>query len=258
MMRLLATLICCLVGFGVSLGFLLFSGQIPQSYVDRAIDHLPAELVSWNGAGFGEASGSVSEVNWPPRVGETYPDLTLTDQYGEKVRLRDFAGKVILIELAAVPCHGCQAFAGGNEHGGFAGFTAQPGLESIHQYATTYGNVDLGKDPDVVFVQLLLYGKKMRTPTAEEVGGWASHFHMNESPNRSGRPNQFVLRGTPELLTGNVHDRIPGFQLIGRDFVLRSESSGAHPETDLYQQLLPELGRLSRDGRGSGHGSRVE
>lgn len=245
MMRLLATLVCCLVGFGVSLGFLFLSGQIPQSYVDRAIDHLPAELVAWDGAGFGELSvpAAVSQVNWPPRVGETYPDLTLTDQYGEQVRLRDFAGKLILVELVAVPCQGCQAFAGGNAHGGFAGFTAQPGLESIHQYANTYGDVDLGKDPEVVFVQLLLYGREMRTPTAEEVGGWASHFHMN------GRPNQIVLRGTPALLTGNVHSRIPGFQLIGHDFILRSESSGAHPETDLYQQLLPELGRLSRAGR---------
>ena len=172
MMRLLATLFCCLVGFGMTLVFLFFSGQIPQSYLDRAIDHLPAELVSWDGTGFGAGVGdvSISEVNWPPRVGETYPDLTLTDQFGEAVRLRDFAGKVILVELAAVPCQGCQAFAGANEHGGFGGFRPQSGLESIHRYAKTYGDVDLRGDPDVVFVQLLLYGRKMQSPTAEEVG----------------------------------------------------------------------------------------
>ena len=35
---------------------------------------------------------------WPPRVGETYPDVELRDHTGEIVKLSSFRGKVLLIE----------------------------------------------------------------------------------------------------------------------------------------------------------------
>lgn len=44
---------------------------------------------------------------WPPVVGERYPDLAREDSHGQVVRLSDHAGKVILVELAAIPCKGC-------------------------------------------------------------------------------------------------------------------------------------------------------
>ena len=238
MMRLLTATFCCLLGFGITIGYLGYSGQIPASYLDQAVERLPPELVSWTGRRSVDqaAAGNV----WPPRVGEPYPDLTLTNQFGEPVRLRDLQGKVILVELAAVPCKGCQAFAGGNEWGAFAGVGVQSGLGSIHEYAQRFGGVDLANDPEVVFVQLLLYGRKMTSPGPEEVGGWAAHFRMNNNP------NLIVLRGTPELIRQDAFKQIPGFQLIDRDFVLRQESSAAHPETDLYRDLLPALGELAR------------
>jgi hypothetical protein len=74
---------------------------------------------------------------YEPVKGERYPDLILRDQNGDAVRLSDFAGKVILLELAAVPCKGCQAFAGGQERGGFAGVPVQRGLDSRISYSST-------------------------------------------------------------------------------------------------------------------------
>jgi hypothetical protein len=237
MMRFLAATFCCVSGFGITLGLLAYNGQIPESYIERALGQVPAEWVAWTGY---QPTALLESGQWPPQLGEPYPDVTLTDQYGEQVQLRDFAGKVILVELAAIPCKGCQAFAGGNELGDFGGFGVQRGLESIHRYAKRFAGVDLGQDPEVVFVQLLLYGRRMSSPTPEEVGGWASHFRMN------GKPNLVVLRGTPEMLGEETYRRIPGFHLIDRDFVLRYESSGHNPKHDLYGQLLPALGKLAR------------
>tara|TARA_R110002049_G_scaffold2750_4_gene21982 strand:- start:159880 stop:160707 length:828 start_codon:yes stop_codon:yes gene_type:complete len=178
--------------------------------------------------------------NWPPSVGAFYPDLVLKDQNGERFQLSDLAGKVILLELAAIPCKGCQAYAGGNERGGFGGVAVQKGLGSIHQYAKQYARVDLETDPNVVFVQLLLYGKSMRNPTANEVSGWARHFGMNRSK------NQIVLQGDRSMVTRESSNLIPGFHLIDRNFVLRFDASGHHPHDDLYRDLLPALGKLAR------------
>jgi len=35
------------------------------------------------------------DVKWPPKVGEPYPDLKLTDQTGKEIRLSSLKGKVI-------------------------------------------------------------------------------------------------------------------------------------------------------------------
>lgn len=37
-------------------------------------------------------------IDWPPVVGEAYPDLALRGLDGETVRLSDFRGRVLLIE----------------------------------------------------------------------------------------------------------------------------------------------------------------
>ena len=36
--------------------------------------------------------------DWPPQVGEHYPDLRLFNSAGETIQLSDFKGKVIVIE----------------------------------------------------------------------------------------------------------------------------------------------------------------
>lgn len=180
------------------------------------------------------------EGNWPPRVGSYYSDLNLTDQNGEPFRLSSLQGKVILLELVAIPCKGCQSFAGANDRGGYGGVAVQPGLDSIHKYAKRFGGVDLSRSNNVAFVQLLLYGESMRHPTQEEVTGWAGHFGMNRSR------NHIVLRGDESMVNRTSYAMIPGFHLIDRNFVLRYDSSGHRPKHDLYHELLPALGHMTR------------
>jgi len=182
-------------------------------------------------------STPAENVQWPPGMGERYPDLLLNDQNGHPVRLSDFAGRVMLIELAAVPCKGCQAFSGGHQFGGFGGFDVQPDLESIHEYAERIAGVRLDSN-DVVFVQILLYGSSMKNPTPDEVSEWARHFQLRTTH------NQLVLQGAASLLGPETMQMIPGFHLVDDDFVLRSSSCGHSPQDNLYSDLLPTLREL--------------
>ena len=52
--------------------------------------------------------------DWPPAVGQFYPNLVLKDQTGQVTALSDFRGKVILVEVVGLTCRACHAFAGGN------------------------------------------------------------------------------------------------------------------------------------------------
>ena len=175
---------------------------------------------------------------WPPAKHERYPDLKLKDQNGDVVQLSDFEGKVILLELAAVPCGGCQAFAGGNERGIFAGGKVQKGLHSIHHYARQYAGVELSNNDDVVLVQLMLYGNSLKSPTQAEVTGWANHFGMDRNS------GEIVLKGEASLLSESRFDMVPGFHLIDRDFVLAYDSTGDSPIDNLFSDLLPAMGQM--------------
>lgn len=220
----------------IALAVMKATGHSPMPLVDRAVNSLPINLTS--GIGLRPAEPVVIG-DWPPVSGQTFPDLVLADQSGETVHLSDFEGKVILVEYAAIPCMGCQAFAGGKQHGPFGDFSVQSGLDSIENYAQKYAGVKLGSN-DVVFVQVLLYGKSLSAPTQSEVTGWAEHFGMDRDENK------IVLRGDPSMLTRETYEMIPGFHLIDRDFVLRSDSCGHQPNDDLYSDLLPMLRTLAR------------
>lgn len=71
------------------------------------------------------------------------------------------------------------------------------------------------------------------------VTGWAKHFQMER------QDHKIVLRGDPSMLGQETHEMIPGFHLIDRDFILRSDSCGHHPTDNLYTDLLPLLRRLA-------------
>ncbi|MEL6104562.1 MAG: hypothetical protein AAFU85_00940 [Planctomycetota bacterium] len=213
------------------------AGYRTEPILRRSIEALPASFTSTIGF---SASDSGMVGHWPPIKGQPFPEVVLHDQNGEPTRLRDFAGKLILVEYAAIPCEGCQAFAGGQTHGGFAGFPVQSGLQSIEHYAAQFGGVELGNE-DIVFVQVILYGKSVSAPTQEEVTAWAEHFQMDRAS------HQLVLRATPGMLGREAFDLIPGFQLIDRDFIVRSDSCGHQPADNLYSDLLPLLGRLARE-----------
>ena len=93
MMRLLTATFCCLLGFGIAIGYLCYSGQIPASYLDQAVERLPPELVSWTGRRSGDQA--IARDVWPPQVGELYPDLTLTNQFGEPVSISTSMGSIM-------------------------------------------------------------------------------------------------------------------------------------------------------------------
>lgn len=209
------------------------------------------DLSLWtNEPGETKSSGNEAVEFWPPIDGQRYPDLVLEDSNGKTVRLSDHAGKIIFIELAAVPCKGCQAFAGGNKYGGFAGVGVQSGLDSIHEYTQRIASINLRSNSEVLFVQLLLYGKSMGRPTQEETRGWSEHFRMK------GSHSQMVLRGDSSMVSQISYSMIPGFHLIDRDFVLRSNSCGHNPNENLYTELLPKLRKLSREPKRATPGER--
>ena len=171
-------LVALAFGIAASIGVSSYLGT-KQNAEDVVVD----ELLTSVGRSTLTASGTAQKTDevtslpnrpvefWPPIDGQRYPDLVLEDSHGRVVRLSDHAGKLILVELAAVPCKGCQAFAGGNQYGGFAGVGVQSGLDSIHNYAQNIASINLKSSDDVLLVQLLLYGKGMGAPTREETRG---------------------------------------------------------------------------------------
>jgi len=180
---------------------------------------------------------------WPPVVGQFYPNLVLKDQTGQVSAISDFKGKVILLEVVGLTCKACHAFAGGNEPGRsrFRGIQPQPGLDSIERYATGYAKLSL-EHPDIVFVQLVLYGMDGRSaPTEDDVRDWATHFGMDR------RKNQVVLIGDQRFISPETRRLIPGFHLIDQNGILRAMSSNDPKHDRLHSSLLPTLASLVND-----------
>ncbi len=177
-------------------------------------------------------------TQWPPVLGEPYPDLRLMDYTGKELRLSDFKGKVIVVEPIGTTCPACNAFSGAADVGGFEGVTPQSGLPSIESLFPQYaGGIGLN-DSRIEFVQILFYNRDMKAPSLEETRQWAKHFGADR------RANWHVLAARPEMLGPASYDMIPGFQLIDKQFILRSDSTGHSPHDDLYQTLLPMVPKL--------------
>jgi hypothetical protein len=170
-------------------------------------------------------------------LNEPYPDLELVDQTGARVKLSSFRGRVILVEPIGMTCPACQAFAGAHRVGGFAGVAPQRDLPSIEELLPRYAGVPLA-DERIVYVQLLLYSMSMQAPSPDDVKNWARHFGMDRARDR------VVMAGSAALIGDASYAMIPGFQLIDRRFILRSDSTGHRPRHDLYRQLLPMVPQL--------------
>jgi len=139
--------------------------------------------------------------DWPPKLGSAYPDVELRDSNGR---------------------------------GGLGGEPGQNGLESIESYVERYAPGASLNDPDLVFIHMLLYNHKLRAPTEEDARRWAEHFGVS-------RPDHLVLYGDERFINPASYKMIPGFQLIDRDFILRSDSTGHTPTHNLWKDLLPML-----------------
>lgn len=185
------------------------------------------------------------EFVWPPVPGQPYPDLKLQDEEGRPVSLSQFKGKIILLEPTAMTCPACQAFSGGNRPGigGFAGGAPQSDLVDIEEGVDRYAGGASLHDPNVVFVQLMLYNLNNQAPSAEEVRKWRDHFKL-----RQRYPGMVFMVADPRMVGAASYDMIPGFHLIDRDFRFVKDASGHRPRNNLWTELLPELGRLAQAG----------
>jgi hypothetical protein len=175
-------------------------------------------------------------------VGQLYPNIALRDHTGQLTAISDFRGKVVLIELVGLTCKACHAFSGGNEPGKprFRDIAPQEGLPSIERFAKGYAKLSLDH-PDIVFVQLVLYGMDGRSPPAEgDVRAWAQHFDLNR------HENEYVLIGDPRFISPQSRALIPGFHLVDQDGVLRAMSSNDPRHDPLHSALLPRLAELVR------------
>jgi hypothetical protein len=176
---------------------------------------------------------------WPPRRGERYPNLTLYDHRGRLVSLASLRGKVILLEPVGMTCEACQSLSGAGKFGCFGRQPVQAGVDALEDYFPRYtGGLSLS-DPRIAYVQVLLYGLDLHSPSPAEAKAWAHHFKFDE------RTNVYVLAGTPDLIGPASFAMIPGFQLIDKNFVLRAWWYGETGKgDDLWTKLLPMVPQL--------------
>jgi hypothetical protein len=179
-----------------------------------------------------------SGMEWPPEVGEPYPDATLIDQDGNPVKLSSFKGSVLLIEPIGMTCAACQAWSGAHQYGAFGGVTPQEGLPAIEKLFPQYTNGLSLKNSHIRFIQILFYDMNKNAPTVQDVKDWARQFRMHRSTN-------YLVLAAPRALQGwSTYNMIPGFQLVDQDFILRADSTGHSPQHDLYRELLPMVRKL--------------
>ncbi len=183
--------------------------------------------------------------NWPPEVGRPFPALKLYLHDGSPFDLNSLRGKPLLIEMISMTCAGCQAFSGGNTHGGFGGFPAQSNLQSIERYYEQYSRGRRLFSEDLNFVQLLVYNLELKPATVADAAAWREHFKLLA-------PNTFVLVGEPRIANGTTFKMIPGFLLMDRELTVVFDSTGHRPTHNLFDQLLPGVRTLlgSRPGHG--------
>jgi hypothetical protein len=189
------------------------------------------------------AQAPVTIPNWPPQLQRPFAGLALYDHQGAPFSLESLRGKPVFIEFIAMSCAGCQAFSGGNTHGGFDGFAVQADLESIEDYFPRYsGGVSL-QDPRFSFVQIIIYNLALRPPSARELAAWRQHFKLDRFS------NAYVLGGGEALANRASFNMIPGFMLLSSDLQVLYDATGHRPKHDLYREVLPALGRLLRGSR---------
>ncbi|MBL4844009.1 MAG: hypothetical protein JKY65_00665 [Planctomycetes bacterium] len=178
---------------------------------------------------------------WPPVVGKEYPKLELKNSLGKTVKLIDFKGKVILIKPIGMGCPGCNAFAGAEKKGAYPGASFQKGIPSTTKIFKDYGKVKLSSKK-IVVIHLLLYDTSNRkAPTVADAKKWAKHWGIDKLK------NEFVLVGDARYINRASYNLIPGFQLIDKNFVLRSDSSGHRPKDNLYTKLAPMVKVLLKE-----------
>lgn len=175
---------------------------------------------------------------WPPKVGEAFPDLNLVSDSGERVRLSQFKGKVILVEPVGMNCAACNAFAGARKAGGYEGTQPQQNLPPIENLLPRFAGGVTITDENIVLVHLVLFDMNLKAPRADDARKWAEHFGFDSMH------NVHVLAGDERFMGPESYQMIPGFFLLDKEFILRADSTGHAPRQDLFRELLPMVPRL--------------
>lgn len=207
---------------------------LPEKYLNPVIQKF--SNITSIAIGSGKVSGL--DFPWPPELDQPFPDIKLYSHTGEMVQLSDFKGKVILLEPIGMTCPACNAFSGAILKGGYQGVSAQQNLPPIESLLPQYANGIELDDDRLVLVQLMLYDLQYKAPTIENSRLWAEHFDLDN------RANVTLLVGDERYINQASYDMIPGFFLIDKDFILRSDSTGHRPKHNLYTQLLPKVSVL--------------
>ncbi len=181
-----------------------------------------------------------TEASWPPQKGEVFPNVEFIDQKGNKTFMSEFKGDVVLVEYVGMNCPACQAFSGGNDPaiGPYQNNALQKGLPSIEKLLPKYsGGVGLS-DKRITYVAILLYDMSLKDTNSDEAAQWAKHFRFNREE------KEVVLVPVKDLRGNASFNLIPGFCVLDKNLVVRSESAGHHPKENLYTETLPMVGRL--------------
>ena len=154
------------------------------------------------------------KIYWPPVVGETFPNIVLTDQNGESTSLHDFRGKVMLVQITSMASPVCQSLANAEEYGPFAEGTADASYRSVQKYLEDHGVS--WQDDRLAFVQILAYDMNSAPPTDKATSQWAKHFNLDRAH------DVVVLQGNQQAQRFLPESTVPTFYLLDKKFMLRA------------------------------------
>jgi len=195
--------------------------------------------LAFNQGVFGGGKSKVLNIsNWPPGIGVAYPDLEVLDQDGKKWNLSRLKGKVIIVETIGMNCPACQSWSGAHIKGPYGNIQPQQNLKDFKSYFDSYTSGLTLTDDGIAMVQLILYDLTMNQPTQKDAKKWAKHFGFHS------RNNHYVVVPTKDMRNQASYDLIPGFHLIDKNLILRSDSTGHRPKDNLYTKLLPMVSDL--------------
>ena len=177
--------------------------------------------------------------SWPPVENRPYPDMELINQDGTTTRLSNLAGEVIIIQHVAMNCPVSQAWTGANEKDKKAYGLCFPSRR-IKTFTDTMKEFT-GIDPlnsGINFVQIIYYDMEGKNPTLEDAKAWADHFDLRTAE------NEYVLIANEKMAGRKSNLLIPGFHLIDRAFVLRSDCAGPLSKRNLYNHFFTQLSSM--------------
>lgn len=207
------------------------------------------------------SSSAYFDFSWPPRVGETYPDIPLLNENGQAVQFSQYRGNILLVAPIAMSSPGSQALAGGDRLGGLQGVVPQENIASIDQLISDFSKLS-ADDPRLIVLELLIYGPDRVQALPAHIAVWREHFHrsaeqadnsaslsaLERGPAEGELPINLLPRARRVTVVPAVDmrgresfDLIPGIQMVDKDGVLRFDATGAAPRHPLRTALLPAL-----------------